>query len=100
MFPKIKSRPKSNVGSQQCSILNKIGKGINSKEKNEFFSLLSYVRYTIMKQVSIILIHLPQSYAKRNNGIKEIPITIIYGDNFIIFLSNKKSIKEIQNNII
>ena len=38
MFPKIKSRPKSNVGSQQCSILNKIGKGINSKE-NEIRSL-------------------------------------------------------------
>ena len=54
----------------------------------------------IIKQISIMLIHLPQSYAKRNNGIKEIPITIIYGDNFIIFLSNKKGIKEIQNNII
>ena len=47
-----------------------------------------------------MLIHLPQSYAKRNNGTKETPITKKYGDNFRIFLSNKRGIKEIQNNII
>ena len=44
MFPKIKLRPNSNLGSQQCSILNKIGKGINNNEKYEFFAFLSYVK--------------------------------------------------------